>query len=318
MLARHSNTAQQNPIIEQEIKDVFYNLVANYVLNQDNVTMQSIDQHLLAGVRDTILKIIRDSSDLVNGIRLPSRSVVTRENCPGIYQALLEELLRVKASSHVGNDYINDIIMRVTRLDSFQALNPKQFILEATGLATTASSNQYDEHGITADLIRQTFYNEMVMQALLAKERGWLTVDNFESQDAVVYLTLPALTILEAIHQSTQCSGIRLLDNKIVTAENCPQRENFQALVKILLETKQKIMTMSPEQMLAIKHKVSTENELPSDLQPLQTHALMVCVSGIKDMAIQITQRKVFHEMVGVVMATCLDTWAPVAQTLRR
>jgi hypothetical protein len=310
MFAAHPN-ARRNPVVETMIKETFYNSIAEYVMSQEEVTLESIDQQLLGGVRTTIQGIIHASQKCI-GIRLPTGAVITEDNCPEQYKAFFVALLSMKAAPKVSEQEINAIIMRVMRLESFQALNPKQFILEAMGLVIAPPEQpQYDKSDITPDLIRTTFYNEMLTQGLLAIEKGWLTVEDFQEEDPKVYLTLPAITILEALDQSKQCEGIRLLNNKMVTADSCPKTEKFPELVGLMLQSKQGMKGLSSEQMLAIKHLVSSESDLPEDLKPLQTHELMLRVSAIKNMAIEITRRRVFHEMVTLVMQRCLETLNP-------
>ena len=315
MFAAHPSV-RRNSGLERMIKDTFYNSVADYVMRQPEVTLELIDRQIHDGVATTIKGIINASQECI-GIRLPTGSVITQANCPEQYKSFFAALLSMKAAPKISDQEINAIIMRIMRLESFQALNPKGFILEAMGLILGPPiSPEYDKRDITPELIRTTFYNEMLTQGLLAVEKGWLTLNDLQEEDPKVYLILPAITILEALDQSKLCEGIRLLQNKMVTADNCPEAEGFPLLVDLILRSKQKLQGMASEQMPAIKHLVSSENSLPADLQPLQTHELMLCVSDIKDMSIEITRRRVFHEMVSRVIHRCLETLAPEPRPL--
>lgn len=303
--------------IEQQIKDTFYNSLADFVLSLENVTRDSLPQLLLRGIRHTIQAIIR-ASEVSDGIRLPTGVAVTNANCPVKYKALFDVLLLLKQDKNLSDEKIDAITAKIVQLDSFRDLNPTQFLLEALGLANPVQRNvQYDEMNVTPQLIRETFYNEMVIQTLLAVQNEWLTIDDLEEEEPQVYLALPALTILEAIQQSQQCDGIRLLNGKVVNAHNCPNAENFPVLVKLILSVKDKIAAMNDEQLNVVKHMVACDKELPDALKKIKTPELMATVAVIKDMAIEITRRQVFHNMIATVLELCLSTLKPPVSSIK-
>jgi hypothetical protein len=304
-----------HPNLEQHIKDTFYNSIVDFVLNLNDVTRENLPQLLQNAIRHTIQTILNVSKSY-NGIRLPVGLMVTMDNCPEKYQPLFALLLSLKSGGVQNAEQIDALITQVMQLDSFQELNPSQFLLEAKGLTSPIHHQvQYEEKGITPDLIRDTFYNEMVTQTLLAIDNQWLTPQELLEEDPRVYFVLPALTLFEAIQQSQRCEGIRLLENKVINAHNCPQVESFPLLMKLLLTVKVKIAAMSEQQLLVVKHLVSCDKDLPEHLQAIKTPKIMASVAIIKDMAIEITRGKVFHKMIGLVLKMCLDTLPPVSQS---
>lgn len=294
--------------LEQAIKDTFYNALVDFVLQFEGITQEQIPLALQAGIKNTILTIL-ETSKPYPGIRLPIGITITTENCPSKYKSFFDALLFLKFNAPIDEARLDEMSNRIIQLESFQDLNPTEFILEAMGFAAPKLRNvQYDEEDITPDLIRRTFYNEMVPQILLAVENDWLTTDTLEDEDSKIYFALPALTILEAVMQSKQCNGIRLLNGKVVNNENCPETENFPVLVQLILSIKPRFDKITDQQHLVIKHLVCTDKELPDELVPLKKPELMELVTSVNNMAYQISQRRIFHTMVVSVIDMCLNS----------
>ncbi len=160
----------------------------------------------------------------------------------------------------------------------------------------------------------------MVTQAVLATEEKWLllSVEDLVDQEGHIFWALPALTLLEAIQQSQRSNGIRLLDDKVVNNHNCPQVENFPLLVKTLLELKKNIKPLSEQEMFVIKHKISCERELPADLQAIaDKDSIKSIVNAIKGMAIEISRKRVFCQMVDLVVRRVVEILQPEAAAPR-
>jgi hypothetical protein len=306
---------ENNPaIVEQQIKDVFYNALLNKVLDRGgDITRENIEQKVQQAIIETISDIL-ELSKKSDGVRLPTGKVITLENCPERYQKLFSVLLQLKNQQPTYRA-LAIIAQQITSLDSFKEINPTNYLLEVYGLATPDIRHiNYDENDVTTDLIRNTFYNEMVTQAILATDQKWLllSVEDLEDQEAIIYWALPALTLLEAIQQSQQSNGIRLLDDKVVNHKNCPQGENFPELVQTLLTVKSKVKSLTPDELHVIKHKIACEKELPDHLNHIASNPdIKNIINTIKGMAIQISQRRVFCEMVGHVVRHCLEILKP-------
>lgn len=308
--------AQVQPIPENAIKKVFYNALSNYVLDQPDVTRDNLPQMLKQGIVHTIQRIIAASKDSI-GIRLTAGAEVTKENCPERYKQLFAVLLSLKDKKNTDAELAH-IADQIMRLDTFQEINPTQFLLEAKGLTEpVAGKIDYDESDVTPELIRTTFYNEMVTQTFLAVQNTWLLRQDLEEQEPQVYIALPALTILEALKESRQCEGIRLLNGKELNKNNCPQVENFPDLVNFILAVKKNTAGMSDQQIEAVKQIAACDKDLPEELQGLKTRELMESVGIIKNMAIEISRKRVFNEMIGMVLTMCLDA-IPASPALKK
>jgi hypothetical protein len=308
--------AQVQPIPEKAIKVVFYNALFNYVFDRPDVTRDNLPQMLKQGIVTTIRQIITASKDCI-GIRLTAGAEVTKENCPERYKQLFAVLLSLKAMKNTDEE-LAQIADQIMRLDTFQEINPTQFLLEAKGLTEpVAGKIHYDESDVTPELIRTTFYNEMVTQTFLAVQNAWLLRQDLEDQEPQVYIALPALTILEALKESRQCEGIRLLNGKELNKNNCPQVENFPDLVNFILAVKKNTAGMSDQQIEAVKQIAACDKDLPEELQSLKTRELMESVGIIKNMAIEISRKRVFNEMIGMVLAMCLDA-IPASPALKK
>src|SRR5947207_793945 len=72
------------------------------------------------------------------------------------------------------------------------------------------AQRELDETGITAELIRSTFYNEMPNQTLQAIMNELISRQDLEDLENYIFFALSALTIIEAINQSKDFAGILL------------------------------------------------------------------------------------------------------------
>lgn len=305
----------QKQIPEKAIKLVFYNALVNYVYDQPDFSRDNLQQKIKEGIAATIKHIIEASKDCA-GIRLTAGAEVTPKNCPDRYKLLFTVLLSLKNKKNTEAE-LTHIAEQIMALDSFQEINPTQFLLEAMGEADAAQTKiHYDESGVTPELIRATFYNEMVTQTFLAVQNAWLLRQDLIDQDPQVYIALPALTILEAVKQSRQCDGIRLLNGKELNKNNCPQTENFPELVAFILAVKKSTEGMSDQDIEAVKQIAACDKELPDDLQRLKTRSLMESVGIIKNMSIEISRKKVFNEMIVRVLEMCLSA-LPASPTMK-
>lgn len=310
-------TAEQQ--IEKEIKSVFYNALVNYVFDHGNFTRENLEQKLKEGIAHTMRGILENSKNC-SGIRLPSGKVVSAANCPERYKQLFGILTQLK-DQRVSDVALGAIAAKIMALPTFAEINPTQYLLELSGQADAQVDNiQYSEDGVTPQLIRTTFYNEMVTQAVLATEEKWLllSVEDLVDQEGHIFWALPALTLLEAIQQSQRSNGIRLLDDKVVNNNNCPQVENFPLLVKTLLELKKNIKPLTEQEMFVIKHKISCERELPPELQAIaEKDSVKAVINAIKGMAIEISRKRVFCQMVDLVVRRCVEILQPEAAVPR-
>lgn len=299
--------------IENEIQTVFYNALVSYVYDHGEFTRDNLTLKLKEGTAHTMRQILLNSKNC-SGIRLPTGRVITAANCPKRYEQLFAILTQLKDQT-VSNIALGAIAAKIMALPTFAEINPTQYLLELSGQAEAQVDNiPYSEDDVTPALIRTTFYNEMVTQAVLATAENWLllSVEDLVDQEGHIFWALPALTLLEAIQQSQRCNGIRLLDDKVVNNHNCPQEENFPLLVKTLLTLKSSIKPLSEQEMYVIKHKISCERDLPADLQAIaDKDSIKSIVNAIKGMAIEISRKRVFCQMVDLVVRRSVEILQP-------
>jgi len=301
------------PDLETRIKEYFYNRLVDYVLNQGEYNAENLDQKIRDGIMHIIRACIHASRQQLDSILPDSEGAtvvrITHANCPDRYHPLHSALGRLKMQPEITAADLLPLCALISQLDTFRELNPAHALLSMAGLIEQQPvARHYNESNVTPDLIRKSFYNEMLMQALLAVDKGWISRQDLVEEEPKIYMSLPALTIIEAIQQSQHCAnGIRLLDDKAVTLHSCPQEENFPMLVQAILAAKNKISAMSENQLMAVKHLLASERELPEELADLKTSELMATVGVINNMSIEISRSRVFHQMIGTVMENLLE-----------
>ncbi|EKD71992.1 MAG: hypothetical protein ACD_46C00039G0008 [uncultured bacterium] len=321
-----------NPLIPA-IKAVFYNDLVDVTLEEENISAENIDQIMKTQIQSTIVNILIKSKNVKDCIQLPTDEKITLNNCPTIYIPLVNTLLTIKINfdqlinneieriknNLTGNikspveQMIQKLADQIIEMNQFKVMFPqvKQFILEAKGLAditTPFESIKLDETGVTTKLIRDTFYNEMLNQTIEAVDKGWITKQDLEEQEVYIFLALPALTLIEAVYQSKKYEGIRLLDNKTLTQNNCPTEEDFPELFKPILLKKAEMTARNENELTLIKQMCLAKNaEIPKELLAFKTKNVSECAATFNEIASQISRRRVFKEMVVTVTKTCLE-----------
>jgi|GEM_PF-2985425 len=304
-----ASTSSAQDRLEQDIKDTFYNAIADYVLSQDELSEENLPVKLQEAIAHTILTILSASDSFAGGIRLPTGRNITSANCPEKYSSFFTTLMELKSRHGLTEEQFMPLTGEILKLESFQELNPTQFIRQALGWA--ASTPYYEQDGVTADLIRTTFYNEMVTQTREAIHKGWLSIEDLQNQECHIYCALPALTIAASIQSSQGCMGLRLLDNKILNKDNCPAEANLNELVDPVLAIQANITAFSEEQFHEVKHRLAKNinlSDTPTIAETtLDTHELRESFAIINLTAESISQRHVFHQMVMNVIARVLE-----------
>jgi hypothetical protein len=313
MLAR----AAVNPLIE-EIKQTFYQDLINLTFDCPDLTIDNIDFKMLEQIKMTILNIIQLQNPRSAAITLPRGQTITDKNCPVMYIPFFSALLALKDKYFSqGNSYesvaadIQRLASAIKQMESFKATFPtaRQFILEASGLVDVPHQQAaLDTTGVTTQLIRDTFYNEMVNQTFSAVAMHSISYDDLEDREPFLYLALPALTLIEAINQSRDCDGIRLLNDKILTVSNCPKEESFPDLFVPIFSIAKKMQAMSAQEIEVLKLKCMFKDVIiPDELKPyLDSAAVVQFAPVINEIASQISRRGVFKSTVAKVIVFCL------------
>lgn len=252
---------EKNPLIPK-IRDYFYNSLAMKAFANDTITIDNIHQQLKYHIEQLINESLEASRNLDDQqIQISNDVIVNHLNCPWIYMNFYNEIFRISeqikfiemtkkiniATYSIINQQVQNLVNTFINSNVFQDMMPEliNFILEAKGLVTHDldfkdfnSELINDLEPISPELIRDTFYNEMVNQCLNAMDNNLLSRNDLEGQESFIYFALSGLTLFEAICHSKNCSGIELLERKVVNMENCPQEEHFPMLVGAIIKCK--------------------------------------------------------------------------------
>jgi hypothetical protein len=325
-----------NPLIEQ-IQNVFYQDLVSLLIDTPGLDAQSLDYLITTQIHATIMAIVSTQYSHQDMIVLPTGTKVTEANCPNSYIGFFRGILalrrmyqmmsdeeRKNVLDHLLSGYfegefasgIHVLATKVMQLDTFRAMIPgvKTFILEAAGLVDTAPVQRDDEVGVTADLIRESFYNEIVTQMFSAIEHQWIEKDEIEDQDAFLFLAMPALTLIESITLSSGYKGIRLLNDKVLTEQNCPQHDSFPELFVPILKIAPRIQELNDQQLVLLKMLcLAKPINIPGPILALKTTAITNLAAVINEVASQISRRGFFKQHIQQAIALCLESFRAAA-----
>lgn len=332
-MLRTYDVPKKNEALIGEILAIFYNALTHLALEENDIDLDNIDLHIKSQIIKTMIELLDSSRSKPNKICLPNGMTLSIGTCPLTYQTFLKCLLNIKEIyDDLSEEQINDMKKTFKHYDHYSIIktmiadlatkliemesakniinNAKQFILEAKGLINTDSiAIQMNEAGITVQLIRETFYNEMVHQAFKLVGEQWISREDLEDQETFIYFALPAFTLIEAIQQSQHCRGIKLLDNKVLTIENCPKEDDFSELFVPILRNKNYMKMLSENELKVIKILcLSNKMECPSELIPYKTKQATDCATIINQIAILVSQREFFKQMIKSIIKMCLDS----------
>lgn len=287
-------------LIEKKIQEYFYNALVSNALNS-TLSKNNID----SVIEHAIIALIRDilnKSAQFDGIILPNMNnfLINASNCPVHYQPLFAQLNVLKTHPPSMQE-LQNIAVNIRNLESFKKIDPTQFLLETLGI-------------VTPKMIRESFYNEMISQTLISINQHWMNYQMLIDQDPLLYLVLPAITILAAIDQSKNVKGIRLMNGQVVDKDNCPAHENFPQFIAAVLSIKDQVHSMSIDERKVMLCSIFTK-DIPNDLKkripPKVMDDLMKKIASINSMAIDISREKVFKEMMEQTIDFCLESLKP-------
>ena len=196
------------------------------------------------------------------------------------------------------------------------------FILESKGLETLSIIKEepyfakretpllsLNTDDVDLDLIRQTFYKKMLIQALVAEEKGWISYEDLEGQEPYIYFALPALALIDTLGQSQHCVGIRLNKDKMLVPDNCPEEDKFPELFNPIFKLKDRVQRLSEGELTLVKWLSFQKNEqIPVELQCFDNDTVTKCAAIFNSVATDISRRPIFCKLVPQVIEACLDT----------
>jgi hypothetical protein len=317
----------KNPYIQQ-LRAFFYNSLADLAVSDEKINPGNIEEKLKMQIEQIIINSLQSSRKLDNEqIQITEGLIITATNCPMIYMDFFLSLKEINVhikfmelgekynlkDSFFGHD-IENLAIKLMLSQTFKEILPQltNFILEAKGV--TLVQKKLDETGISNKLIRETFYNEMVNQTIVAISNNFISREDLENEEAFIYFALSGLTIFEAIYYSRNCSGIELLGGKVVTLINCPESEDhIPVLVKAILQGKKLLQTCYGQNMDIPDNDIKAitllciSNNIERPPEIIITEKAAKCAAIINSMSSQISQSQLFKTLIPEVINFCLE-----------
>jgi len=318
-----------------EIRDTFYNLLLDAAINVGeteiefrDALMGDCEYRTRSAVRRLLEKVLLGLArmDVFSTCR---GTAITADNVPDEYANLLNSLNRLKRAMAtrdqsrlqsyflirfgilpMGLNYqrrcLSKIVSQIEALETFRSIivdfvrfyrelfQKSSIKNETTETAETA--------GIDESMIRQTFYNLMVERVLLD---GLIDKNDLATREAYIFIGMSSLAIVECLIASRNLDeGMLLLNGKVVTDYNCPERyRDFFAALKPL---KIGFRSLSREQVDLIR-TFATMNPSADMPEHLKTEQLMRLVAQITDVSIKISQLANFKSIIDSVIRFCIE-----------
>jgi hypothetical protein len=290
---------RQEFVSEKEMQDTFYNLFLDVIFDYN----KKID--LLDPI--TIKTLIYTTIKRLTTIQLKTltNKNIESHNIPIIYRHMFLILMRIKYSHD--SEY-NEVLLN-TLVE--ELINKRLFNVMLDNI-NNFYNNAINEKkvGITIETIRETFYNiigeEVIINNLVSKQ-------DLIDQEPHIYFTMSSFAIVNRIINSLEekTNGIRLLNNNVVTADNCV--DEYKQLFTALITIKDTIikMKLQKEQLDFIKASIAVNNSLNNTLSPellqYKTSELMAIVGNITNLSIQISQIGHFKSIINDIITYCID-----------
>lgn len=297
---------RKTPLVKQ-LQQFFYNSMAELALAEET-KVENLDQQQQALlIQQIIINTLSLSQRDKRCVKLANDLILNEENCPDIYRGFFYALRTINNNQQLlaneRTEKIKTLAQSLMNTDAFQDMLPKlkRFILDAQGI-------------ISKELIRETFYNVMVEVTGDAISEGLIHSQHLSHQKKYIYLALSELTLLTAICQSRDCSGIRLLSGQVLTSDNCPREENFLPFLETLLQAKAKMqelygkeLAINQEELMTIKRLCLSNNKpIESDI----TYAVQ-CATIINMISLQISQSPKFLKLFPEVAIVISELYPP-------
>jgi hypothetical protein len=157
---------------------------------------------------------------------------------------------------------------------------------------------------ITEPMIQETFYNQMLLDAL---DFNYISLESLQNREPFVYIGLSCQAIVSICIHNANISDVILTNGRIVTLENCPQR--FQGFFTKVKPIKKQFGSFTKAQIQLIRFYATTDPEMavPEHLLVVKTPSLMKIVSEIIGMGIEISSLQPFKDMIEKVILFLLD-----------
>ncbi len=155
----------------------------------------------------------------------------------------------------------------LANIDEFDDQTADTLIGRLERLRARLQERDEAQQSISVQDVRDTFYNLMVVVAL-----------RMEAMDSKMLRSIIGLTIIEAIENSKDVAGIRLVTGKVATIGCCPQL--FRPLLQLIISNKERLTKLQPEELARLKGLVyRQEADINAQLTTLSQEILILAGS---------------------------------------
>ena len=315
------NNRQEEMKIISEVQEFFYNGIVLDILNDGLLTQSNFQVLSVVAAHGVIDNLLQGSARYPDAVVLHTGRKITSENCPRIYRDLFNALFKIKSifGTREAERDIHQLAMTILNTSMVKEKIPfvMEFITSSRAVGPVAQTHAatvvqalpvHEPTAITAQQIRDSFYNEMKIQLDKAVTEGLMSRDDIGTPEAYIFLALPALTILETIKRSKHCNGILIPPNILLTKNNCEKTEGFDKLFEKIIAKKPAFSTLSSDELTLIKYMcLAKDAPLPAHLLRFKTETVTSCVGAINSAAYMITQRAYFKRMIGHIIGDYLS-----------
>jgi len=314
--------------MEERIRETFYNAMFDMANTAEWITYDKLrmNQKACKGlIILTMVHVITLSKNYPKKIVMFDDSYLTTENCPDEFKELFDALVQLKLiiDNCSSDDIVNVTTLCLNKLDithtPYNNFNSNINIISQKLLefANTIYDKQIfhvileriaelfqsmKTHTISEKLIRDTFYNMMVNEAL--EESSCITKDDLEMTEAFIFLDLTSFTTIAACVLSKSVNGIVLMDKSVVDMNNCP--ENYKELVKIILQVKPLVSQLNQNQINSLKRICSSNPNINAD-NSTKSSLLTMIAANINQISTKVSQRKTFKDIIMEVISFCIE-----------
>ena len=306
--------------MEERIRETFYNAMFNMASSAEWITYDKLrmNQKVCKGlIILTMMNIISLSKEYPTKIVLFDQSYLSMQNCPNEFKELLTALIQLKTIldvrpdsdlisittfclnkleiTHTNNIFNNNVQIIAQKLLEFSNIIYEKQIFKVILERIAELFQSMKTKTVSEKLIRDTFYNMMVNEALEMTECGYMTKDDLEMNEAFIFLDLTSFTTIAACILSKNMDGIILLDRSVLNANNCPV--NYKELITIILQLKPLVSQLNQNQIKILKSICSSNPYLASD-NGTKSSLLTMIASNINQISTKVSQRKTFKDII--------------------
>lgn len=312
------NKVAPQKLTDQEVRDTFYNIMAEMVtLDAKLLATLESDQGKVALTTQTLIRSMEQSSRFKGQIQLLNGKLLTLDNCPETFMSLAAGIIAIKE----GNDPKRDakakfLAQKICERKEFRLLigDVMKFCKESLGQMKVEQLREPSAEslqGVTKALVKKIFYQIMATHAMLT---GCVTHESIKCRESFIYISLSYHALIDVVVQSRDIkAGVALLDNKVMTLENCP--EKYRMLAPIIFSLKDTFLKLTEDEIIALKSVTVDDDasKLSPELAKLKTDGLMKISQAIVNVAIEISRLKSFKKIIERVVQFIVSGKAPDA-----